>query len=309
MSGDNVLAQRIAEDNKDLKAQVGSLTDTNEALEAKLKAYEALGTVDDINEKLEYANTLADAADSINESFQDITEQFGSNADILESLTTQKAFVEKHGDLDQVEEALSAATTQLTQLQEFVESHGPLDQVATTLTRMAGAVDQITENANLAARAREFQEQRGTFDIVESALDKAGVILGDIHEAKQAETYLVVAESYGKSVDELKDIMESFNLDLNQVEEAFTKFGIAKIEESKDGKDGEDKMNEDDKKDEDDDKVEESFARPARLKSLVTGSSFLHGQQRDFHEDKQQDIDESNKPSVTNTSRLANMVR
>lgn len=306
---DNILAQRIAEDNKDLKAQVAQLQEANESLKVEHAAYAALGSVEEISEKLQNASQVVSASDNIVESYQNIVESYGSEHEIVERLEKLNIFQEENGTLDEVSEALSTSVPQLKELQDFVESHGSLSEVGHTLTRLAASAQTIEENASIVAQLRDFEAERGSLDQIGEALDKAGLILGDINEARTQAKFQEVAEKYGKSPEQLTGIMEKLNIaSLDQVDEAFALIGINETKDD-DKKDEDDQSDDEKKEDKDeDDKVDESF-RPGRAQRLVSGGQFLR--KSNINESNDQNVNESRQifQKRSSTSRLANMIK
>ncbi|AUR83171.1 coil containing protein [Vibrio phage 1.031.O._10N.261.46.F8] len=284
---DSVLAQQIAENNRKLQAENETLELANENLGTQVSAYVALGTPEEILEKLNSADAIVQSSSDITESYQNMTESFGGEEVIVESLSRLATFEAEHGSLSDVAEALGAAKITLETLQAFEESHGKLEVVAESQTRMAAKMPEIQEALTLAKGARAFIAERGEFSVVCEALDVAGEQLGMIAEAKQVSELAGIAESYGKTAEEMHSIMENFSITIDQIDEKFAILGFAKSEEVSESniseeydEDGKKKYMGDgmDKEEEDDDKEEMSEShKPGRAFSqMITGKAFMN---------------------------------
>ncbi|CAH9015101.1 putative coil containing protein [Vibrio phage 150E35-1] len=305
---DSVLAQQIAENNRKLQADNALLEDANEELGNQVKAYAALGTPEQILERLNTAEAVAQSSGDITESYQNLTESFGGEEQIVESLSRLAKFEAEHGSLSEVEEALVASKSTLETLQAFEEAHGKLDDVAVSQTRMAAKMPEIQEALTLAKSAKEFIAERGEFSVVCEALDVAGEQLSIIAEAKRSGELEGIAESYGKTSDEVKAIMENFNITIDQIDEKFAILGFAKTTEVSEAYDENGEKSDDEEEEEldDEEEVKESYAPGRAFSQMITGKAFMNVNENTNSDSMRNKIEEGR--NTAPGSRFASMV-
>lgn len=100
-----------------------SKTETN-ALSAKLKVYEELGTPEEIS--------------ALINGYKEFNEQYGTTSDIATFMNKVKEFQDEYGSFDSISEALDRTC-------EFIKENGPLSQVSEALSSSIKALEEMQD--------------------------------------------------------------------------------------------------------------------------------------------------------------------
>lgn len=241
----DTLQQRLADINE-------SLTADNESMKDTLSQYSKFGDPSSIEESLtrmtDLETTVADQSSQLNSIQESLIAIVGApGLSISESL-------------EKVKEVLAAGTEAQDQLKSIEESLGTAEQISESIdqaTVMTESLKDILESLGtdlngLKTLAAEF----GTVGEITESITAATAALQKIQESKDEEAIASCAKKYGKSVDDIKGIMEKFSLkNAEGVCEFFTAAGV--------------KPEDDEEED-----VKESYQPGSALNGIMTGTAF-----------------------------------
>lgn len=286
MDANKELAQRLAEDKKQLAEELATCQAALKAAEAKIQSYAEAGTPEEVSASMKKIKESDSEKEKMSDTLNTVKELAGAE--------------DEEEAVAKISESMSQLATVNQSLIQFNEEFGTLEEAgaaineglaaATTLKEITEALGATTP-ADIIKLAKEF----GTIAQISESIDKATEALSAVAEEKAEGEIAAIAKMYGKTPEMIKEAMEKFKLaDASAVKDFYETAGVSPVESD----------------DDEDDEMSESYVPGSALNGMLTGKAFVKAT-RDISESdlskniaKQNDISES----TNSAERFARMV-